>query len=495
MMIHCNGEQLHLHPFNHSPELSRHILSYLHPKQMFIAAHCSKTSMAGLHIEDVVYNCLHTGGGPMKSIMALYPLMQKGVVYVMSPARTLELCIGTECEYCKKSVKYSGRTGMTYCVRPTFGIKACKTCLMQDLYGRNFRTYHTINDDDIDDNQKLKSNKEGANVIPKKQWALTCLFQKIVSNSSQEYHNQYYLANREVIYEILTYSRVAAYPRNIRRYFDGNNNPTIGVNAVWFSDDSDEIMQTDTLFDCTGKKTGAIFTRKMLSSLVDYLKLDGNLGVEHFFNNMIPGCPSMSMYQPFINAYEQCIESARVKHSIRVKMSQERRQLQQYEKVELAVKGISKIAVMMSPNNIYKWKKPPLYRSHSTSRTKSSIYDSNVMQRVMLMYREITYPRAKWCLTFDTSSPRLDKLLHSILDSFLANPISMSKKSASAMAYKIYHTIINQTRCKRHVGIYKDISWEVKQSGYARRYRREYINRGTPRVFRPWRDRSSERVL
>ncbi len=476
-----------VHPFIYSEELSRHILSYLRPKQMFIAAHCSKVAMAALNTEDIISNCLNVGGGTMRSIMALYPLMKKGAIYTMSPVRTLELCVGTRCEYCKQSENYTGEAKMTYCVRPTFGIKACVGCLMQEDNVPLYRTFrfrsNSHNEDDIDEHEG-----NGATALPRNQWALSSRFQKTIDNGFKEYHNQYYLANRQIIYEILSHPRVAAYPTR-DRYFDENDNPTVGVDFVRFTRDNHEIMQTSTLFDFTGNKTGAIFTRKMLGELVDYLKSDGNHGIDFFFNNMIPGCPALDEYAPFINAYEKCIGSATLRQNRRIKLDQENRQLRQYKKIELAVKGIAKIARMMSPENIRSW------QFHFSN---SPLYESNLMLRVMLMYREITYPRARWCLTYDTSSGTLNGLLHSVLGSFLAKPFPMNKKVATKIAHEIYDTTIEHICLKRHRGIYKGKGWKIKQSGYGRRYRRiyDYRSRGySRRTVYPWRDRSNERVL
>ena len=478
-----NSDPVHL--FNCDVEMTRQIMSFLHPKQMYTVAHCSKVTMAAVNIEDVVFNCLNAGGGAMKSIMALYPLMKKGAIYTMSPVRMLELCVGTVCEYCKRSENYTGEPKMTYCVRPTFGIKACVGCLMQEGNSPFYRTFRIrSNYDDIDEHEGNSDN-----TVSRNQWALTSRFQKTIHNGFIEYHNQYYLANREIIFKILSHPRVAAYPTRDKRYFDEDGNPTVDIDFVRSSSDNHEIMQTSTLFDFTGNKTGAIFTRKMLSVLVDYLKEDGNCGIDYFFNNMIPGCPPLDDYAPFVNAYEKCIGSATLRQNRRIKLAQEKRQLRQYERIELAVKGIAKITMMMSPENIGSWQCP---------FSNSAPYESNLMTRVMLMYREITYPRARWCLTYDTSSQRLNRLLHCVLGPFLAKPFPMNKKVATKLAHEIYSTSIEEISLKRHRGIYKGKGWKIKQSGYGRRYRRsyDYRSRGfSRRTVYPWSDRSSERVL
>ena len=74
----------------------------------------------------------------------------------------------------------------------------------------------------------------------------------------------------------------------------------------------------------------------------------------------------------------------------------------------------------------------------STSRAHLLLHRKEKMKRLLLLYTEITYLKAKWYLTYDTSCPQLDKAIHSILGELLAKPTSMTRKKATQYARTLY---------------------------------------------------------
>ena len=132
----------------------------------------------------------------------------------------------------------------------------------------------------------------------------------------------------------------------------------------------------------------------------------------------------------------------------------------------------------------------------STTRAHLFLHRKEKMQRLLLLYTEITYVKAKWYLTYDTGCPQLDKTIHSILGDFLAKPTSMTRKKAKQYAKTLYLSgTCNHLIEMSHVpGLWANRSLSIIATTFQTRYRRPYASKGGYH-YSAWQDTSQNRNL
>ena len=326
----------------YDPLITSHIMSYLAPKDLLNAANCNKLMKNNLTMKMVVQSILNTGGTPMASMIALYPHMKSRAIHSMSPYRMLDVCTGTQCEYCQYVTDEPTPTRKTLQVRKNFAIKACWDCI-------------------------TKPKKRSSIYSPAIQtcYALTTRVNKIDYNTSNERYgiNVWYEDNRDLLFKIWNHDKVLAYPAG-KRWFTERNDGTMlpvanEIEGNVQSLDRFEIMYTQTEKDKFGNHYGPRLTASNLPDLVRYIKTATgrsiNRHIDYFIENILANQSTPQSYQPFLQNYNKYIKAAKVNEDMRKKLFIGTKFLRVYNKVDKSMKAIHRIASCMSRNNIRLW--------------------------------------------------------------------------------------------------------------------------------------------
>lgn len=465
-----------IHPFADNGDLASLIMSFCAPKDMRAAASINKLFFKSLLLYDVIHNCLHSGGSSYKSMTRLHSLFAEKSIFPMTAFRLLSICTGTVCEYCRKATNLNlSKPGKTCTVRQSFGVLACFKCLS--------------NTDGVITRQ---FGSDGSHY-----YSLTAKFSKLrwSTQHCRNFHNQYYLAHRYALYQIFEYHRVRSHPYGVR-FFDLEDEPsTHDVGSE--SSDRYEVLWATAQTDSFGQPTGPVFVRSYLENLVSYLEEPDNQGIDHYFEHMIPGMPKSNEYDLIIEAFDRALPGSWQKNRENQILLRSIREVRQYNKIECAVQAMAMVALQMSATNLRKW------RLEFMGRTRPTIpYDqqSLIMRRLVLLYREIPYPYAKWCITFDTGLLSMDRQLHYCLGFFIRSPRMLKTDEARTMAQLVFR------ECSSHVflmdvpGVYllpnvaaEDNGWLVRTT-FGPGYRRQYRASSIPR-YPEWTDRSMNRCV
>jgi len=128
----------------------------------------------------------------------------------------------------------------------------------------------------------------------------------------------------------------------------------------------------------------------------------------------------------------------------------------------------------------------------STSREHLLLHRKEKMQRLLLLYTEIAYLKAKWYLTYDTGCPQLDKTIHSILGGLLAKPTSMTRKQAKQYAKTLYLSCNHLIEMSHVPGPWPNRSLSIIATTFQTWYRRPYASERESN-FPAWQDTSRNR--
>jgi len=360
-------------------------------------------------------------------------------------------------------------------VRGNFAIKACWECI-------------------------TKPKKRTSNYSPNIQtcYALTTRVDKIDYNTRTEHYgvNVWYERNRDLLYKIWNHPRVLAYPagkRWLAERDDGTMLPVANeIQGNVQSLDRFEIMYTHTEQDKFGNHYGPRMTASKLPDLVRYIKTATgrsiNRHIDYFIDNVLTNQSTPQSYQPFFRHYNKYIKAAKVNEDRRKKLFVGTQCLRIYNKIDRAMKAIHKITLCMSRNNIRQW-------TTLTHLHPEHIYffiEKKKMQRLLLLYTEITYLKAKWFLTYDTGCPQLDKTIHSILGDLLAKPTSMTRKKAKQYAKTLYLSCNHLVEMSHVPGLWANRSLGIIATTFQTRYQRPYTSERESH-FPAWQDTSGNR--
>lgn len=397
----------------------------------------------------------------------------------MSPMRLLAICTGTKCEFCDQDLvddfHASGpiSSGITLRVRPHLGVKCCWTCLN---YSRKRKTLSSPN--------KAIHSKLTTSIYKVHDHALT----------------EFYLSNRETLYEIWCHDRILAYPYGLR-YLDEQHDGTlvpVGNRYDAYSPvesyDAFEIMWKEPTLDNNGNPCGPIMTASLLQDLVSYLGQEDNLGIDHFLDYVVKHTSRKESYVPILKAYDESIEDA--EHAVQERMLNAQAQLniKRFKAIDLAMKGIDKIIKRTSTSDIKWW----LKEMSMVKRPQSYLETQRrLMTRTLLLYREIPYHKGTWVLTYDTGCPELNRTIHDVLGDFLKKPKHLSSDEVYHLARTLYKRSRDILRFERVEGVLIDSStMAIRREFSARWYRRQY--RPSPAAlskFPEWKDTSPNRKL
>lgn len=363
-------------------------------------------------------------------------------IYTFSPFRLLAICTSLKCEYCKEVVHPTASQGAkkkintTHAVRPTFGQRVCWKCL----------------------------NQGQPRVIPGcgdviSYSCLTTEWHKVHWDAGGSV-DPVYMENRSALYDIWNHDRVLAYPGGYRELRETNFGESVPVLRERDYNDPDpfeiaesrdefEIMWTYPRNDRFGARQGPIYTLNYQDQLLQYLRTEGNQGIDYFLQYIIPGVPSPEDYQPLVSTYKSLIDQANARQSVSRRASQAKIYVSWYGKTSIAVGAMAKIARKMTSANIERWSNESTLSSFPATFGEDRLvrldYASTpttlkrkTMIRLMLLYREIHYHHATWHLTFDTGDGGLNSLMHSVLGRYLRNPQPLTSGEALSYARTIY---------------------------------------------------------
>ena len=464
-------------------------MSFLPPKELLSTASCNHLLLALITTDLVVRSLLYSGGNEMQSMKNVYRQYAKRAIHSMSPMRLLSLCTGTKCEWCNensashdKFVEAGISTCRTTRVRPHFPSRVCWACLQHSRIRRSISSPNR---------------------------AIYSRLTKPVYKVRGEELNQYYVDNRQLLFEIWSHERVLAYPYGLR-YLDDHEGSLIPVGDMYEaqnpvdSKDAFELMWSEPTLDSYGNPTGPIMTASLLQDLVSYLnKIDDlslgrrewkeqvSRGIDYFLDHLVTYTSSPTSYIPIIRAYENCIEDAEHVVQERKLNAIAQENIKRFNKIDLAMKGIDALIKETSKGNIMKW----LEEISRVNRPATYFTTQcEVMTRVLLLYREIPYKKGTWVLTYDTGCPTLNRALHKVLGDFLKNPRALSSSEARQLAKTVYKRSRDILTMDLVEGVYSDRSNTIIRQGFSARYRREY--RPSPIAlskFPEWKDTSANR--
>lgn len=468
-------------------DTTQSILQYLTPKDLHNVATTSKRALASLTHEDVAFTCLYHGGNSLKSIERLYTRSKSMSIHTLLPIEVLRMCISRVCGFCKRNPNNRFGPGKTNAVRPNFAVHTCQGCLVKRFRSDIWLFLHGFP-------KRLATT------------SLTSAFMRVKYSDSKRLYfvNQYYEAHKDAILAIFNHVRVLAYPYG-KRLFELIGNEYVPVLTMDNDTSSRDIIESKDAYEVTwarptynsfGLKCGPIFDRSLLSSMVDYYESPDYKGLDYFFDHLLPGCPKADDYKPFVEAYEKYSQDALQKNEDKKDNIRNERQLARYNMIEVAVKAIAKIAKCLTPSILGVWSRQ--LRNQTSDPSQSyCVRISKIYRRALLLYHEIPYVGAKWCLTYDTGIPMLDRLLHDTLGRYLMNPHSMTRHEAIGFAHLVY------TKCRRAFanelsipavnGIFLNRRRSIATT-FGMHYRREYSRRES-RVWPSWTDTSNHRRL
>jgi len=296
-------------------------------------------------MDIAVMSSLFYGKHPYQSTKNLHLHMSKRLIYPLNALRVLMMLAGSTCEFCR--FNYNNEKIKTTRVRPNFGTKICWYCVKGEV--------------------KSGMILRGRDNIP----PMTSAFYKLIAYPYKPvyYLNQFYIANRDILYKIFEHPRVLAYPYGVRFFSydeeEGDLTPT--NDGEFISYDQMEIMWKEETEDGFGNMTGPLLPRSKLNELVKYMKLtDGtDQDINGFLDNKIRNPPTLQKYQPFLDAYDRYIERATEMEESRKRIQTSKKHICHYKKIEKAVHMMSLIISEFTIQNISEWNhetKCPLLR-------------------------------------------------------------------------------------------------------------------------------------
>ena len=455
--------------FGHERNISSMIMNYIGDiRTLFAVSKVNKLLRNSITEEMVIKCAMYSGGRPLASIKNIYRFMTTKSAYIASPLRLLRLCNGRRCEFCNNTktdeiTEYKGKdvsNSKPAVVRPHLNVFACIACL----------TVHR-----------------------NEHFCLTSKFErKIWSDHNQaSLENGYFLANREILYEIFSHPRVTSYPYGKRWVFTDDNG--LVQNAFCREDMTDttldryELMFACCKTDLAGEAIGPLVNRIGLAPLVSYIKQPNNRGIDYYLENiMIPSAPVASDYDNFIRTYEDNIVSAMLRKKERDDNKMTDLLYRLHLKVEHVVRAIGEVVshmtykVLRRPYKTYVRKNSRMTEStqdtqqcnrtyySSESRPPSLRYrfdpgmDKNqvfsMLIRTVLCYYEATEPKLKRPVSYCTGSTEINHILNSILTPLYNDPIQVigSPKIARNLARTLFIKITSSVDWK--IGVSREVT-------------------------------------
>ena len=236
---------------------------------------------------------LMNGGRSKRSLENLFRLIQAQAIYIPKPLRILCIINVVRCEFCNRK--------NTHYLRPNFCVMACWNCLKRrhvDEFGYTGEQYDSLS---------------------ARWFKVTELFQ------TGFFMKQFYFANRHVIYEILSHSRVICYPSGTR-YFKrvgGDLIPTARrSSSTEKSQDAYEIMWLKSKRDACGDLIGPLVCKSNISEAVTFIRNEEEIGTLYnsrrdavgvWIQECIEDCPYPSQYTLISRVYESLCQVANQK--------------------------------------------------------------------------------------------------------------------------------------------------------------------------------------
>jgi len=472
-----------------------------------------------ISLEMVVTCAVLSGGTPLRSIQNLVPLIRRRAIYVPKALRLLRIVIPGPCEFCNNEPQYERnardiniprhhRTNLftdyygyngevstvstsqrvrqashqrfgsaenissrPTCVRPSFGVKACFTCL------RNRRRMKMCG--------KWTSCK------------LNSTFDRLVTrnngNRIRHYVNAYYEANRNILFHIFGHPRVLAYPGGTRflQYQSGRLRTTTCVFYTRRSEDRYEYMWNQYFEDDHGDPIGPLVNRTMISDMVDYLHDPSNKGLDHFIDTHVPNISKSHEYESFMNVYMAHIDVGLAKQVDRKTRKENFTFHRRMMKINEATKAIANIIACMNVKTIFKLRKNRCVRGAADRKWLMSF-----LRRMLLCYAE-NYNRTGPYLWFRTGSVYVDAFLQTQLHGVLVNPELMTKQCAYRHANEIYQKMTTTNlRFERMTSVFvwgNSSGDMIRQTFSQRMYHVPERDRHRS-AWTPWKDPSSNRL-
>ena len=167
-------------------------MSFLAPQDLLQFVKSSKAILGHLNMDIAVMSSLFYGKHPYQSTKNLHLHMSKRSIYPLNALRVLMMLAGSTCEFCR--FNYNNEKIKTTRVRPNFGTKICWYCVKGEV--------------------KSGMILRGRDNIP----PMTSAFYKLIAYPYKPvyYLNQFYIANRDILYKIFEHPRVLAYPYGVR---------------------------------------------------------------------------------------------------------------------------------------------------------------------------------------------------------------------------------------------------------------------------------------
>lgn len=458
-------------------DVSQRIMRFLPPQDLLNFVKSSKRMLEHLTMDIAVMSSLFYGKHPYQSAKNLHPHMLKRSIYPLNALRVLMILAGSTCEFCR--FYYNNEKNKTTCVRPNFGTKICWYCVKGEaksgmiLCGRD-------------------------NIPP-----MTSAFYKLIAYpyKPEYYLNQFYIANRDILYKIFEHPRVLSYPYGVRffSYDEEEGVMTPANNGEFISYDQMEIMWKKETKDGFGNMTGPLLPRSKLNELVKYMKTtDGsNEDIDHFLDNKIRNPPSVQDYQPFLDAYDRYIQRATEREESRKRIQASKKHIRHYKKIEMAVDMMSLIISEFTIENISKWNNET---GRVFLRRYSKELQAEAFTRLLLLYEEAPFLAAEYFIKFRSGNASLDVSLHDVLGKYLKKPSMFKEEMAEQTAHLLYKKCRFELMKRCNSMIYNDngrldrcrVRTDFPTGTVYTGARRRSLRRNR---FEPWTDTSAKRHL
>lgn len=424
-------------------------------------------------MDIAVMSSLFYGKHPYQSIKNLHLHMKRRSIYPLNALRVLMMSGGSTCEFCRFNM--NNEKIETTCVRESFGTKICWYCLRGEA--------------------KTGMVLEGRDHVPP---MTTAFYKLLVYAWKPEYYlNQFYLANRDILYKIFQHPRVLAYPYGVRFFnYDEEEGLMIpATNGEYIAYDQFEIMWKKETKDGFGRPTGPLLPRSKLNQLVQYLKANEGTDqdIDDFLDNNIRDPPSVEDYQPFLDAYERHIDRATEKENSRKIVSTSKKLLCHYKKVEKAVHIISLIISEFTVQNIREWNNET---GRVFLRRYSKELQADAFRRLLLLYEEASFLAAEYYIQFRTGNRSLDKSLHDVLGKYISKPHIFKEQMAKQTAHTLYKECRFELMKRSNSMIYNNAGTLDRcriRTDFPARTISARTRRRTPVRYTPWSDNSAKR--